>query len=114
MSSPQPRPAAEIGSGAFLAPGQSQGAGSPPDYLPDVPAHATASYESFLRDLPELMLSHPGQCAAYEDGIRKGIGPSRRDFFRQMYESGCDPKRLLFFTIEPQEEREIELLTPEV
>ena len=78
------------------------------------PAHSIASYESFLRDLPELMASSPGQCAAYQDGIRVGIGPRRREFFKLMYDRGYDPLRLLFFTIEPQLPNEIELLTPDL
>jgi len=81
----------------------------------EVPEHASASYETFLRELPDLLRSHPGQWAAYQDGIRQGIGLRRREFIKQMYDQGCDPKRLLFFTIEPpQESCEIELLTPDL
>jgi hypothetical protein len=76
-------------------------------------AHSIASYEAFLRDLPELMQSHAGQCAAYQDGVRWGVGPRRQPFFQEIYAQGADPQRMLFFTIEPQVPREIELLTPE-
>jgi hypothetical protein len=79
-----------------------------------IPGHSIDSYEAFLRELPELMASSPGQCAAYVDGKRVGIGPRRREFFKQMYDTGHDPLRLLFFTIEPQIPREIELLTPDL
>ena len=75
--------------------------------------HSTASYEAFLRDLPELMQSHAGQCAAYQDGIRWGVGPRRQPFFQEIYAKGADPQRMLFFTIEPQVPHEVELLTPE-
>jgi hypothetical protein len=78
------------------------------------PAHSIASYEAFLRELPGLMKTNLGQCAAYQDGIRMGIGLRRREFFKQMYDLGCDPARLLFFTIEPQEPHEIELLSPDL
>jgi hypothetical protein len=81
---------------------------------PEVPKHAAASYNAFLRDLPELLASHRGGCAAYEDGVRQGIGRRSREFFQTMYDKGCDPQRLLFFVIEPQEPMEVELLTPEL
>ncbi len=77
------------------------------------PSHAIASYEAFLRDLPALLQSHPGQCAAYQDGVFWGIGPARPAFFQDIYAKGADLRRMLFFTVEPQVPHEVELLTPE-
>lgn len=66
------------------------------------PAHSIASYEAFLRELPELMESHRGWCAAYVNGVRVGIGPRRcREFYKELNEKGCDGSQLLVFTIEP-------------
>ena len=77
------------------------------DWFSETPAHSTASYEAFLRDLPELMKTHPGLCAAYQNGVRMGIGPRRREFYQELYKQGCDSTQLLLFTIEPQEPMEV-------
>jgi len=66
------------------------------------PAHSIASYEAFLHELPELMESHNGWCAAYVNGVRVGIAPRRcREFYKELNEKGCDGSQLLVFTIEP-------------
>ena len=76
--------------------------------------HSIASYEAFLRDLPELMQSNPGWCVAYANGVRLGIARRRcREFYEQLNEIDCDPSQVLVFTIEPQlppQEVEIGLL----
>ncbi|MDX1948234.1 MAG: hypothetical protein SFU86_22780 [Pirellulaceae bacterium] len=79
------------------------------NWFNETPAHSTASYEAFLLDLPELMETHPGLCAAYQNGVRMGIGPRRREFYQELFGKGCDPTRLLVFTIEPQVPLEVEV-----
>jgi hypothetical protein len=106
----------DTGTAASTSPSRGAGGTSPSAadaaFWADAP-HSIASYEAFLRDLPELMQSHLGQCAAYQDGVRWGIGPRRQLFFQEIYSAGADPQRMLFFTIEPQVPLQIELLTPQ-
>jgi hypothetical protein len=65
--------------------------------------HSIASYEAFLRDLPELLQTHPGWCAAYANGVRLGIARRRcREFYEKLNEIDCDQSQILVFTIEPQ------------
>jgi hypothetical protein len=65
--------------------------------------HSIASYEAFLRDLPELLQTHAGWCVAYANGIRLGIARRRcREFYEKLNAIDCDPSQILVFTIEPQ------------
>lgn len=99
----------EIGNGASASPSCAASGTSPSDvatanaaFWADAP-HSIASYEAFLRDLPELLQTHPGWCVAYANGIRLGIARRRRrEFYEKLNEVDCDPSQVLVFTIEPQ------------
>lgn len=98
------------GSAGSLPPSQGSGPTSPSAVKDNADAafwadspHSIASYDAFVRDLPELLRTHPGWCAAYASGIRLGIAPRRcREFYEKLNEIDCDPSQILVFTIEPQ------------
>jgi hypothetical protein len=77
--------------------------------------HSIASYDAFLQDLPELLQTHPGWCAAYANGVRLGLARRRcREFYEKLNEIDCDQSQILVFTIEPQwPPQEVEILTPD-
>jgi hypothetical protein len=61
-------------------------------------------YDAFLRDLPSLLSQYQGQWAAYAGDQRLGIGPSKRDLYRQCTAAGHRPSDLLICGIEqPQQ-----------
>lgn len=96
----------ETGTAASASPSRGDGETSPSAadaaFWADAP-HSIASYEAFLRDLPELMQTHPGWCVAYANSIRLGIARRRcREFYEELNDIDCDQSQILVFTIEPQ------------
>jgi len=79
-------------------------------YSKSIPEHAVRSKETFLAELPELLRTHPGGAAAYQDGQRIGLAPSRRELFWQLVQAGHDPSRFFVFPIAEAESSEVEIL----
>jgi len=79
-------------------------------YSQSIPEHAIRSQETFLVELPELLRTHRGGAAAYQDGQRIGLAPSRRELFWQLVQAGHDPSRFFVFAIAEAESSEVEIL----
>lgn len=69
----------------------------------DVQVQQQQALESFLRDLPQLWASHPGQWVAYQGDRRIGLAAHKHELYETCFQQGLKPEELVIFCIEPQE-----------
>jgi hypothetical protein len=82
----------------------------------EMPQGVRASREALLRDLPELLKSHGGQCVCYHGGRRIGIG-HEADLIRACQKLGLKGHEYYIGVIEERElieEEEIDVFRPDL
>jgi hypothetical protein len=67
-------------------------------------------HAAFLRDLPSLLAQHAGEWAAYVGNQQLGIGPSKRELYRQCIAAGHHDDEILICGIEQPRENVLDEL----
>ena len=72
---------------------------TPTDLQPD----RQKALHGFLRDLPQLCATHPGQWVAYQGERRIGVAAQKHELYQTCFQRGLKPEEFVIFCIEPQE-----------